>query len=107
MPIESEQSYLPPEQKFERDITTRFDLWTSIVDDSGVSDDLKREIKEALTNLKDKGLKSWKSLEDAFYGTVNKILTLTEAWRKKDDEATTVFETLRDDIWDFYKEISN
>jgi len=110
MSIEHERPQLPPAEKFKAGITARFDLWSSIIDDSEVAHDMKDKIIKSLAKLKDDGLTRWSSLDDAFYGTISSLATSTEScesWKKKDKAVAVLFKTLRDDLWDFHREITS
>ena len=104
MPIENERLFLPPEEKFTQGVSTRFELRNSIVNDSKVADDLKSAVRESLMNFRDGGLTKWQSLGDAFYSTIDRLLTQTKSWKKKNEADMVLFETLRDDLWDFHRD---
>jgi len=104
--MEKEPAFYPVEDKFKQQINERFNLWAAIIDDSGVEEQTKEEIKNKLLDFKDGAFKNWASLEDAFFGTISLILTITKRDNNR-DEAAALFENIRDDIWAFFKEIKN
>ena len=104
--MEKEPTFYSVEEKFKKQIDERFDLWISIVVDSALSEQAKEKIKRNLSDFKDGAFKNWPSLADAFRGILFSILSITERDDNK-NEASILFEDLRDDIWSLYKEIQS
>lgn len=104
--MEKEPIYLYPDQKFSKLINEKFDLWTSVIDDSDVSAETKTNLKRDLNHFQNDAHTSWQTLDDAFYFTISTILTTSKKDKNK-DEARALFENLRDDIWSLFKEIKN
>jgi len=103
--LEDQESRPPsPKEKFNQQAPERFELWSSIVDDSEIEDEVKEEIKNALTKFRDKAFNAWDSLDDAVYYTISHLLAISKKSKKK-DEARAVFENVRDDLWAFWKEV--
>jgi hypothetical protein len=105
--MEHERPQLSPEDRFKQGIEARFETWRSVIAASGVDEKLRDAIMERVSAFREDGLTKWRSLDDAIYGTINQLLTLTNAWRDKGSAAAVLFETLRDDLWDFHKEVTN
>ena len=103
--MERESKYISPVELFNRQIDERFNLWTSIIDDSKVKPETKNEIKKLLSYFKENACTKWDSLDGAVYGTISGILTITEK-EKNNEEANALFENIHDDMWSFYKEIA-
>lgn len=104
--MEKESIYLPPEEKFTQKINDRINLWFSLINDSGVNQNTKEEIKKILSKFQEGALTKWASLGDAFYGTTSSMLTVIERDTNK-KQAQSLFENIRDDIWALEKEIKN
>ncbi len=96
---------LPVEQKFLNRIAEQYDLWLSIVDESGdVSEEGKEKVRELLRKLKEDALKSWNSIQDACYYTISQMLDVVEREENQED-AKALYENIRDDIWAVYREM--
>ena len=96
------------ESSFNSSISRRFNLWQSIIDDSVATEQIKVELKQALNHFRGAAFTDWVNLDDAFHGTVNRLLTITAAWEKGDNDPgdlKALFENLRDDIWELRREI--
>jgi len=96
------------EDKFKQQIGKRFNLWTSIIEESGVSQETKNEIIKILSDFRDNAFDTnrWQDVGDAFYGVITLMLTATEHDDNK-AEAKVLFHNIRDDVWALFKEIKN
>lgn len=92
------------EDAFRRQIEGRYQLWETIIDDSGVHGETKEKMRRALSDFKQDTSKKWTSLDDAFYGTISSILTITNQDEDK-NEGKALFENIRDDMWALFEEI--
>lgn len=92
------------EENFMQSVGSRFPLWEEVVRNSNLSQEGKEEVIQVLVKFRDDALISWERLDDAFYNTINRLLIITD---KETDqkEAKAVFENIRDDIWDFFREL--
>ncbi len=104
--MEKKPNLYSAEDKFKRLIQARFNLWVSLIYDADLKEEIKTEIKNRLLEFKDGAFKNWDNLEDAVYGTISSILTITESDNNK-NEAKTLFTNIKDDIWALFKEIKN
>lgn len=102
--MEKERISFDVEQGFKNEIDGRFETWVSLIDGASIANGTKEQLKQILTDFKDKAFTNWDNLEDAIHGTISVMLTITEQEENK-REASDLFENIRDDIWDLYKKI--
>lgn len=102
----TEDFYKSPEERFKSQIEERYNTWIEVVDESDIEEDLKKEVRQVLDKFRNSTFTLSLRIEDAFYNSVNHILTITNKSKEVED-ARALFENIRDDIWDFFnKEIN-
>lgn len=95
-------SFLTLEQKRDSMLESRIQTWDSLVDEAGISEEAKEKIKKKILDFREEIKNGKRGQGDAVYyaiSTFNYILK-----DDKSDESDSLFEILRDEMWDFYKE---
>ena len=89
----------------------RNSLWESIILDSSFSDKIKDEFLAIIRDRFGKGMPVMESRDDWIYFSISQLLVVVDKIAREEnisrEELMVLFENLRNDIWDFYKEINN
>ena len=91
------------EKAFADNIGDRVALWQSIIDESNVSAETKAAFTKSIEKFRDGAFTKWTSFDDAVYYTISVLLTRSKQ-DADNEEAKALFESLRDDLWAFWKE---
>ena len=103
-----EENYLSPEERWQEAIPKRAGLWNALIKDSRIEEELREKFINVITIAKNRKFSDYYSLEDWIYGTLSGLLNIAEEAVKNGktlEEAKILFEELRHDIWDFYREL--
>lgn len=85
----------------EKFVAERIVLWNSIVDEADIDAETKTALKKIFTNFEN-WEKKYNSLGDLIYYSLHQIAAATEKDSHK-DAAKSLFEDLRDDIWEVFR----
>ena len=94
---------------FDEILSERIKLWESIVNDSNIPEDVKNNFLDVIRERLAKKRLPGESISDWIYYSINMLLIVAENAKKKglsENDIMPVFTNLRDDIWQFYKEIN-
>ena len=95
---------------FEENLHGRIKLWESIVNDSNLAEDVKGSFLAVIRGRLAERKLIGESTGDWIYFSISMLLNVVEKAKNKglsENDIMPVFVNLRDDIWDFYKEINN
>lgn len=88
----------------EKFVTERIALWNSIVDEADIDQETKDDLKQIFINFEN-WEKKYNSLGDLIHYSLHQILSATEKDSHKDN-AKNLFEDLRNDVWDVFRELN-
>lgn len=91
-------------------LAERLKLWESIVQDSIFSDEVKGQFLSVLQKRFGSGKPEHESVGDWIYYSISQLLQVVDKISKKKElsrkDLMSLFENLRDDIWQFYKKVN-
>jgi len=107
-----EKSYMSPEDRFRNEFHGRIDFWKSIVSESSLPEDVKKEFYTVLDQRKEFKVtnRQYESIDDFDYFTRSVLVNLVfKELKDRADidqkELEAVFENIRDDVYAFRKEL--
>ena len=95
---------------FNEILAEKVKLWESIIRDSNFSDGIKDKFLSVISKRFGKSIPTNESIDDWIYFSISQLLVVVDTVAREEGMARgdlmSLFENLRDDIWQFYKEIN-
>ena len=89
------------QEKFTKEISDRSSVWEEIINESDINEEQKEKLLELINSYKNRRFTIHDQPYDVCRGLISQILTIL--FNSENEGEKALFENLRDDIWDMYK----